>query len=69
MANTPLRRLIDLPGIAELEDKALMKPRYADDDGRSEFPEIDECSSAVRPNRAVEHSSISGNSLRPSSSA
>ena len=47
MANAPLRRLIDLPGIAELEDKALMKPRYADDDARSEFPEIDACSKAV----------------------
>jgi len=44
MANAPLRRLIDLPGIAELEDKALMKPRYADVDARTEFPEIDECS-------------------------
>ena len=45
MANTPaLRRLIDLPGIAELEDKALMKPRYADVDARGEFPEIDACS-------------------------
>ena len=47
MANAPLRRLIDLPGIAELEDKALMKPRYADDDARSKFPEIDECSTAL----------------------
>jgi hypothetical protein len=48
MANAPaLRRLIELPGIAELEDKALMKPRYADDDARSQFPEIDECSKAL----------------------
>lgn len=44
---TALRRLIDLPGIAELEEKALMKPRYADDDARSEFPEIDACSTAL----------------------
>jgi len=43
----PLRRLIDLPGIADLEDKALMKPRYADVDARTEFPEIDECSQAL----------------------
>ncbi len=43
----PLRRLIDLPGIAELEEKALMKPRYADVDARSEFPEIDACSTAL----------------------
>jgi hypothetical protein len=48
MANsTALRRLIDLPGIAELEEKALMKPRYADDDARGEFPEIDACSQAL----------------------
>jgi hypothetical protein len=48
MADTPLlRRLIDLPGIAELEEKALMKPRYADVDARSEFPEIDACSAAL----------------------
>jgi hypothetical protein len=48
MANPPaLRRLIDLPGIAELEEKALMKPRYADIDARSEFPEIDACSQAL----------------------
>ncbi len=48
MANAPaLRRLIDLPGVAELEEKALMKPRYADIDARSEFPEIDACSQAL----------------------
>jgi hypothetical protein len=48
MANAPaLRRLIDLPGIAELEEKALMKPRYADIDARTEFPEIDACSQAL----------------------
>ncbi len=40
----PLRRLLDLPGIAELEDKALMQPRYADIDARTAFPEIDACS-------------------------
>jgi len=38
----PLRRLIDLPGMAELERKALMKPAYADEARRAEFPEIDE---------------------------
>ncbi len=42
-----LRRLRDLPGIADLEDKALMKPRYADVDARTEFPEIDACSLAL----------------------
>ncbi len=42
-----LRRLLDLPGIADLEQKALMKPRYADADARNEFPEIDEVSTAI----------------------
>lgn len=42
-----LRRLIDLPGIKDLETKALMKPRYADVDARTEFPEIDDASRAV----------------------
>jgi hypothetical protein len=41
-ASPPLRRLIDLEGMAELERKALMKPAYADEASRSEFPEIDE---------------------------
>lgn len=41
-ASPPLRRLTDLPGIAELERKALMKPAYADEAYRAEFPEIDE---------------------------
>lgn len=37
-----LRRLIDLPGIDDLEMKALMKPRAADPEERHEFPEIAE---------------------------
>ena len=41
MTQTPLRRLIDMPGVDDLELKALMKPRYADPDARDEFPEID----------------------------
>ena len=46
MINDPkLRRLIDLPGVADLEHKALMKPVYASPEGRAEFPEIDACSS------------------------
>jgi hypothetical protein len=36
-----LRRLIDLPGVDELERQAVMKPRMADPDARAEFPEID----------------------------
>ena len=42
-----LRRLIDLPGVRDLEYKALLKPRMADVDARPEFPEID---AAVRAN-------------------
>ena len=38
----PLRRLLDLPGIDDLELKALMKPRAADPDQRHEFPDIAE---------------------------
>ncbi len=42
-----LRRLIDLPGLRALEGKALMTPRYADADARSQFAEIDECSREI----------------------
>ena len=42
-----LRRLIDLPGVADLEYKALMKPAYASVEGRAEYPEIDACSMAL----------------------
>jgi len=38
MIQAPMRRLIDLPGVDDLELKALMKPRYADPDARDEFP-------------------------------
>lgn len=37
-----LRRLIDLPEVAALEYKALLKSRMGDEDARPEFPEIDE---------------------------
>ncbi len=40
----PIRRLIDLPGMKDLEFKALMKPRYAEAESRAEFPEIDQVS-------------------------
>lgn len=43
----PLRRLIDLPGIDDLEMKALMKPRAADPDERHQFPEIAEAIDAT----------------------
>ncbi|WGM30774.1 hypothetical protein [Brevundimonas sp. NIBR11] len=42
-----LRRLLDLPGVADLETKALMKPGYADPSRRDEFPEVDEVLVAV----------------------
>lgn len=53
-----LRRLIDLPGIAELERKALMKPAYQDLDARANFPEIDACSTelfGITADQAEEH--------------
>ena len=42
-----LRRLLDLPGIDDLEMKALMKPRFADPDGPEGRDEIDVVSKAV----------------------
>lgn len=45
--SAPLRRLIDLPGVNDLELRALMKPRYADVAYRSEFPDIDDCARAA----------------------
>ena len=45
--SAPLRRLIDLPGVNDLQLKALMKPRYADEAYRSEFPDIDDCPRAA----------------------
>jgi hypothetical protein len=47
MTQAPLRRLIDLPGVDDLELKALMKPRYAEPDARDEFPEIDALTQAL----------------------
>lgn len=44
---TALRRLIDLPGLRELEGRALMNSRYADADAREHFSEIDDCSRAI----------------------
>ncbi|HEY2752898.1 hypothetical protein [Phenylobacterium sp.] len=39
-----LRRLLDLPGVAELEYRALLKREFAEPDARAEHPEIDACS-------------------------
>lgn len=41
------RRLYDLSGVADLERKALMNPRFADADARAHYPEIDRCSKAI----------------------
>jgi len=43
----PLRRLIDLPGMRPLEEKALMNPRYSDADACANYPEIDETCRAL----------------------
>jgi hypothetical protein len=42
-----LRRLVDLPGVADLEFKAVMKREFAEPDARAEFPELDDCSRAL----------------------
>jgi len=39
-----LRRLIELPGVAQLEFKAVMKREFAEPEARAENPELDECS-------------------------
>jgi hypothetical protein len=42
-----LRRLIDLPGVSELEYRALLKRDFAEPEARAEFPEIDACATAL----------------------
>lgn len=42
-----LRRLIDLPGVSELEYRALLKRDFAEPEARAEFPEIDACTTAL----------------------
>lgn len=39
-----LRRLIDLPGVSDLEYRALLKREFAEPEARAEYPEIDACS-------------------------
>ena len=41
-----LRRLIDLPGVADLEYRAILKRDFAEPQARAEHPEIDDCSLA-----------------------
>jgi hypothetical protein len=42
-----LRRLIDLPGVNDLEYRALLKRDFAEPEARAEFPEIDACCRAL----------------------
>jgi hypothetical protein len=42
-----LRRLIDLPGVNDLEYRAILKRDFAEPEARAEFPEIDACVSAL----------------------
>lgn len=42
-----LRRLIDLPGVRDLEYRAVLKRDFAEPEARAEFPEIDACASAL----------------------
>ena len=44
MDKPTLRRLLDLPGVADLEYKALMKRDFAEPEARAEYPELDACS-------------------------
>ena len=45
MTNKPeaLRRLIDLPGVRDLEFRAVLKRDFAEPEARAEFPEINAC--------------------------
>ena len=43
----PLRRLIDLPGVNDLEYRAILKRDFAEPEARAEFPEIDACTTAL----------------------
>jgi hypothetical protein len=42
-----LRRLIDLPGVNDLEYRALLKRDFAEPEARAEYPEIDACTTAL----------------------
>jgi hypothetical protein len=44
MDRPALRRLLDLPGVADLEYRALLKRDFAEPEARAEYPEIDACS-------------------------
>ncbi|CAN7576128.1 hypothetical protein LJR219_004212 [Phenylobacterium sp. LjRoot219] len=42
-----LRRLIDLPGVDDLEYRAILKRDFAEPEARAEFPEINACAAAL----------------------
>ncbi len=42
-----LRRLIDLPGVKDLEYRALLKRDFAEPEARADYPEIDACTTAL----------------------
>ena len=42
-----LRRLIDLPGVNDLEYRALLKRDFAEPEARATYPEIDACVSSL----------------------
>jgi hypothetical protein len=46
-SRSTLRRLIDLPGVRDLEHKALMNSRLADAGSQADYPEIDDLSRAL----------------------
>jgi hypothetical protein len=46
-ASASVRRLIDLPGVDDLEYRAILKPDFAEPSARAEFPEIDACVKAL----------------------
>ena len=47
MTQEALRRLIDLPGVNDLEYRALLKRDFAEPEARAEFPEINDCAKAL----------------------
>jgi hypothetical protein len=46
-AKLALRRLIDLPGVNDLEYRAILKREFAEPEARAAFPEIDACAKAL----------------------
>jgi hypothetical protein len=42
-----LQRLIDLPGVDDLEYRAILKRDFAEPEARAEFPEINACATAL----------------------